>query len=559
MKHWERILRTLLVAAVAWPAIAVAAVPAAQIEADFKALDGYVVMQQDHEILIDLDHKSGLRVGDLVTVLGKSREVVHPATQKVLGKLEQVKGVLKVTQMRAGYSFTRLLTPKAKIRRGDRIRRYGAMRAVFWDYTGHGRELYQQLKRGLPDLKWRDYQTDQRNRPKQVAADSLQPDQLGFVLKADGLQVLDTEANLVRRYAATTAARPPTALPRAQASSKPAPAAAKPGLVNYGSADALGDLGGAIKMADMAPHGAGPLWAVTDGKQIRVYRSGTRLDLVYEGRRYPDQILSVKWYAPEPDVLYIVANAWSEVENRPAARILSWQSDRLQTVKDHIPLILGAFDLDGDGRPETLLGQEFDPELFYGRRIKQLTIQGGKLETGRPGIELPQRFAVVGSRFADLDRDGSPEAIFVRQGILRIYSGKKVLYKSAKQMGGTLSVLTYKKNAGFVDFMLASAFFEVSPVTADIDGDGLLEILAIASDQPALKAPGISNRIKGSRLVVLKQQDGSFVKGTLGEPLDSAVQGLSISGRRVLYVASEPGSLFGGDGMSRLKALDLVR
>ncbi|MBW2409475.1 MAG: hypothetical protein JRF72_06715, partial [Deltaproteobacteria bacterium] len=103
---------------------------------DFGPIAGYVVMQEGGEFIIDLDASHGIRLGDIFAVVGPGKEIVHPVSQKVLGRLETVKGVLKVTRLAGGYSFARALDESPAISRGDAIRRYALLPAIFWDYSG---------------------------------------------------------------------------------------------------------------------------------------------------------------------------------------------------------------------------------------------------------------------------------------------------------------------------------------------------------------------------------------------------------------------------------------
>jgi hypothetical protein len=233
--------------------------------------------------------------------------------------------------------------------------------------------------------------------------------------------------------------------------------------------------------------------------------------------------------------------------------------DRLDLVRDEIDRILGGFDLDGDGRPETLLGQRLDRVDFYGRDIKLLSLEGDRLRYAAPPLQLPHRFTVVGGAIADVTGNGHPETVFVRNGILYVYSGNQRIYASSKEMGGSLSNLTYAPDPKQKDFQLKVAFFEVAPIAHDLDGDGRLELLAVASDRPAVSSPGLGLRSDRYRLVVLKFQDGRFVKGRLKGEMDQAVQGLTVDDGRVLFVISEPDSLFGDKGYSHVLGYPLAR
>jgi hypothetical protein len=162
---------------------------------DFGPLAGYVVMEENSEFIIDLDAGHGIRLGDIFAVVGPGKEIVHPVTQKVLGKLETVKGILKVTRMGSGYSFARALDESPDVTRGDAIRRYALLPAIFWDYSGSGKPIYSKLREMLPQLKWREYHKTQQQRPTQSKPTAATANALTFIYAQDELVVRDPEFN----------------------------------------------------------------------------------------------------------------------------------------------------------------------------------------------------------------------------------------------------------------------------------------------------------------------------------------------------------------------------
>jgi len=271
----------------------------------------------------------------------------------------------------------------------------------------------------------------------------------------------------------------------------------------------------------------------------------------------PANILALQWWQPSAQADPLLAvNAW--YDNQLTAYLFRFRDDRLRVVQDNISYILGAFDLDGDRRPETLLGQRFDRKTFYGPFVKQLHLKDGRLARGKPSLDFPRRFTVLGSAVGDLTGDGKPETAFVSSGILWIYSGNERLYQTPKEMGGSLSYVTYEVDPQMKDFQLNNAFLEVPPVAADLDGDGRSELLAVASDRPFVVAPGLGLRAGKMQLNVIDFRDGRFVKGTLGEMLDLAIQGVAVADNEILFVGSEPGSLL-KKGNSHLLAYSLAQ
>jgi hypothetical protein len=108
-------------------------------------------------------------------------------------------------------------------------------------------------------------------------------------------------------------------------------------------------------------------------------------------------------------------------------------------------------------------------------------------------------------------------------------------------MGGSLSVLTYDVNPGAKDRLFTTAAFEVPPVAVDLDGDGRVELVAIASEGSGPLGSGI----RKSWLATLAYRDGRFVRGTLGPELETPLQGLYSSRSGIFVVATGAPSQWG--------------
>jgi hypothetical protein len=321
----------------------------------------------------------------------------------------------------------------------------------------------------------------------------------------------------------------------------------------------VGNLTGVTVMSDFAKHKGQLLLATTDGKDIKVYSVAEALSLIAEADTgYIAQILSVQWWQPAAGDIYLVASTWNGT--RVQSAIFELQDNRLISVDENLGYLLGSFDQDGNGSKELLIGQESNVRDFFGPSYYQIALAGGKVSTTPWGMELPRRFPVQGSLFADVTGDGQVETIFIRDNLLYIFQGDLQLYKSPKIIGGSLSIDSYETNVNNPqDPVMDYASFDVCPVAVDLDGDGIKEIVAVASERSLLNSPGIGPGVQKSWLAVVKFRGNMFVKGTLGAEVDTPIQGLAIEQDRVLFVASEPSSLLGEGGASHLLSYELQR
>lgn len=556
---------TLLAACVllltAGPAIAGTVEDLAQ---DLKPVSGYVVLPVQGEFLIDLDASKGVAVGDLFAVVQPGEKIVHPVTGAVLGTLDVRKGLLQVTQVKTGYSQARPVGAAGQIARGDQIRRFENLQATFWDYTGKGEAFFAQVKEALPALNWQDYAAAQASRPAQPAAPAAAGLDLLLVLDGNKLTVRDGSFGILRAYPSPAGMQPAVSAPLQSAAPyklEAAPQALTVSGVRYEATfpgfKSLGALGFAAVMGDFLEVDGQLLLAATDGKTIKLLEVGEAMSPLAEVMPSDlAQVLSLHWWQPAADQACLAVTGWKD--NKLSSSLYLFADGRLTLVKEFLPYLFGSFDRNGDGQRELLLTQSFDREMVWGTLIREGRLAGRNFTTQDLSFELPPRFTVGGSLMADLTGDGKPETVFIRGGLLYIYAGTKQLYKSPKMMGGTLSRFLFEEQPYARETEMNYAAFEVPPVAADLDGDGRLELLAIASDTGMLAAPGLTPGVRKSWLAVLKKRDGMFVKGTLGEELEVPLQGLAVAEDRVLFVATEAGSIFGKGGESQLLVFPLA-
>jgi hypothetical protein len=385
---------------------------------------------------------------------------------------------------------------------------------------------------------------------------------LTFIYAQNELVVRDPEFNALRRYhlgAAEMPATPKSKAPVATVPSRPPSTAGTPVIEpQFKQVQHVAELPKTSLMADFLFMDGHLMLASTDGEGIEIFKLTDRLEPVGSGRPpSPARILALKWWVPTASATpYLVVTTWQD--NAVVGLIFRLAANRLSPLPVRISRILGTFDLNADGEPETLLGQNFDGETFFGQHIKTLELSGDDIRTRSLDMKLPRRFPVLGSLLADLTGDGKLENAFIRNGILYIFSGKQRLYKSVKKMGGTLSFLTYDVDPSFQDPKTTTAAFEISPVAADVNADGRNELLASASERSILGSLRISSGLTRTWVSIFKYADGMITSGTLGEEFEMALQGITFNQQRLFLVATEPGDFTTQGYKSHLLAYSLA-
>lgn len=542
------------------------------VKKDFATVAGVVVMAAGDEYIIDLDGAQGLAAGDLLAVVESGGQIVHPLSGKVLGTLDATVAVLQVSRVQSGYSYARAISgDHGKIVAGTALQRFSHLSAVFRDEVGGQEVLSAELKAALPALQWQDGSS--------TVAD------LFFVATASGLQVRDQAQQLIRAYPlpqpvaavaapAVTAALPGSAVNYAAPVAAPLAVPALPGnnAIHYESSTALtGYTGSALTMefprfnkvgqfdkttimADFETVDGRLLMATTDSGAIQVFAVGETLAPVASGDSFTmGQILALSWYQPLSGEVYLAVTVWAD--KRIYSDLLQLQGNQLVAVISGYGTLLAGFDADNDGRSEWLLSQEFDRENFYGHRINALTVRANRFEAAAAPLRLPADFRIFGAVLADVTGDGQLESIFIRTNRLYIYQGDQQIYKSSKEIGASISSVTYDINPDAQNPMITSASCDVAPVVADLDGDGVVEIIAIAAEGNILQSVGASSAIDKSWLAVFKYRNGMVMKGTLGDKLERPLQGLAVQGDRALMVATDVGGLLDSSEASYVLAV----
>ncbi len=87
---------------------------------EFFERGGVVVDRLDHRVILDLG-RDRVSVGEVFAVVREGKELVHPVTGKVIGKIEGEIGKVKVSEVEDRYSVAQILEDKG-IRRGDKVK-----------------------------------------------------------------------------------------------------------------------------------------------------------------------------------------------------------------------------------------------------------------------------------------------------------------------------------------------------------------------------------------------------------------------------------------------------
>ena len=544
-------------------AVTVSAATIDDIAKDMQPLEGAVVDTVSGQIIVNLGKESGVKKGDLFTVFRAGKKLIDPNTGKVLGRIESPAGVIDITRVEKIFSYARPEKKKGAIKRGDKVVRFKELTAAAEDKTGRAGHFLFQLRERLADLDWQD---DPKN------AD------LVFVRENNLLKVVDRKGKLLREYemSAPVAAVPAAAPAAPPAGNRYAPVYAAGAA---GGMAAVAGAGGKIRY-DMQTYGynqAGVLPYSAIMGDFTELNGQEYLTVIREHDVYVYQLqeqglqqiarfnvplvklISVCWWQPAGGGDYVAATGFDQDAQQISSMVLRFSGNALKPVQQELPYILNSNDVDGNGTPEMLLGQEFDQDVFFGRGIRQLSLAGNRIKSNRYGGPLPSSFRVTGGTVFMQSRNAPTTAAYVVANKLHIAEGGRDVYTSGKEMGGSVSAVRYEQNPDDINPLFSTANIEIRPLAVDIDNDGNREILVPSADLSVFSSVGGANTIKKTWVSVLKRTGvGSYMKGKIGGNYDQYIQAMGSANNTLYLLTVDPGGIFSDSrGSSRLLVLPL--
>lgn len=544
-----RLMMVMLILAVAC-VVSAASLPIA-VENDFKPLKGVVIGQEGDGWLIDVGREQGVHEGDLFSAIDPGKPVVHPQTGEVLGSMQRVTGLLQVIWVQPRFSQVRKISGVGPLALGAEVRRYDGLTAIFIDETETGEQLYMTLRDTLGQLRWLGY--------RKAAGTHAAPGdaaQLSFYWNSEGLKVLGLDQQPLRLYSAAGypgEVQPPSVgAPAATAATPavvppfvPAPAAASV-PVDYKD---LGQLPVLAHMAAFVRQENRLLLAVSDGNGWQVLDIETGAKVIAQSPKIVmGRIIGLQWWQPEAKgKLYLAVtkqtdeNASGNINRskRIESTLYRFAGDQPQIVRSVVANMVGSYDLDGDGRHETLLGQDLDRDITFGSRIRQYRPSGDEVVSSKADISLPIGFPVIGGLLCRLGGTEGLSSVWVKNRSLYVARKGKSASDVSGGMGGSLVSFSYDVNSDAVNRLFRTVSLEVAPICADLNGDGQSRIISTGSDVSLLPQFGVMPDIKKSWLVAVSYNGSKFRHQKIGPEIDdAAISGLAWDQNRLLMVVT---------------------
>jgi len=542
-----------------------------QVLALFPKVDGEILEVQGKTITLALGKKDGVLAGVELALYREGRELKHPKTGEVLGRTEQALGRMVVKEVFEAYS-TCALVEGAEVKPGDKARvSAGKVKLTVLSLVegvkdnlveAASQELVDALARtgrfqvGMGDALGVSLtqagvkrQDALEGRGLAEAAARLRVENLLLVsftrvggkpymdvrlFGFPGTSTLLTAAMFVpsqiraapkdQQFSAGRPRENQTGIPRRSLLARLLTGELDSGAYSAGEQSIplkeVAKLPFVIVSMDVAVSPVDKIARVvfTEGEKIYLYR------LTPEGQLEPEwtysagargRVFTVQLADLDGDgVFEVVANRYSPNPSMLLSSFILGQKDRKPVVLvDDVSEILYAVDAAGDGIKKTLWMQPFQQNGFFkAGDVTRMRLAKGKL-VAEARVRVPTTFRATGATFSNISGKTTRALAFIDEfNRMRITLESEDLWRSSSPLGTglpKLEVITQVERGG------RSYVYEPqpTPVSVDLDGDGVEEIIA-----PQNQLPG--------RLVVIYKGPAGFRFQTINSGFEGTVMAL---------------------------------
>jgi hypothetical protein len=532
-----------------------------EIVKELGTLEATVIKGPHGRYLINMGTIHNIKKGNLWTVYSTGEQVIEPVTGKKLGALPVPLAMCKVTRVEKHFSeiSVKCFKESCNIKSGITATRYREIKTMFYDVNGSSFRLYELIRANLPSLDWQGYQSIENS------ADVTQFPE-GVVIVADkGRVTIRSGGEILSIYDELTSARSlpqpaPTqsTLPvteTKEGDQKQEPVASPPGIMipglstnlkieNYRAVTSIDHIVDSVGIIE-SDGARRPYFIYLSNKTLYARAVGTGERYQYDYKGFGDVInMSLG-----PNGL-IALNIYVKGEGMES-QLLKFTKHGFTVLAKNIDYILEFLDMNGNGVNESLIGQEFDVESFFGSRVFRLSMDDSGRITQQDSIDVPTGFNLLGAIMADLDKNKIKETAYYNAG------GKLVVYEANKQKWESPSRFDPVKIM-LIDDMInksnAPKDVPVWPQSALFSSDHVLFAVVPANQTGIWSIVG--GRSKNGGLGVLCPGNGTYAFRLLTTKFQGPVQSIFMYDNE-LYIAVVEGNIFTGRGKTHIIAVPM--
>jgi hypothetical protein len=453
-----------------------------EIKKDFTPLSALIIGIEDNKIIIDKGKVQGVRPKDIFTVYKRGKKIVHPETEKTLGFLKEIIGKIEITDVEENFAIGRVIFQKEPFPVPTPIERFTDLKILIISEAQTPEEnLFLILKNTLPEsavtfnpnLKLRDLT------PQYLLSQQYD---IVFVVEEDIVKIFNYNLDLIRYYGTLSykKAIAPSTVTTTQKAYKPST-----GVFSINPPTILGKMKGEVFQVEFAD-------IDNDGSPEMIYFNSQGLFIV----RIKGALLAS--YTPKTGKIvnfslgpsgWIALNIFDESVGM-RSEILRYTEQGLIPVITNVNLILNFVDYTARGVKDTLIGQTFDSENFFGKEVYILKRENNQLIYATQ-LKVSPDYKNIGSAFVDLDGDGSPEIInYTSDGKLAVYKDSNIVWVSPYPVANHFYEIKLIKGKKGQEVVKKIVYPLITPVTADINKDGKLEALFVSANFPLESVKG---------------------------------------------------------------------
>jgi hypothetical protein len=447
-----------------------------EIKKDFTPLSALIIGIEDNKIIIDKGKVQGVRPKDIFTVYKRGKKIVHPETEKTLGFLKEIIGKIEITDVEENFAIGRVIFQKEPFPVPTPIERFTDLKIlIISENQTPDENLFLILKNTLPEsavtfnpnLKLRDLT------PQYLLSQQYD---IVFVVEEDIVKIFNYNLDLIRYYGTLSYKKTiaPSTVTTTQKAYKPST-----GVFSINPPTILGKMKGEVFQVEFAD-------IDNDGSPEMIYFNSQGLFIV----RIKGALLAS--YTPKTGKIvnfsigpsgWIALNIFDESVGM-RSEILRYTEQGLTPVITNVNLILNFVDYTARGVKDTLIGQTFDSENFFGKEVYILKRENNQLIYATQ-LKVPSDYKNIGSAFVDLDGDGSPEIInYTSDGKLAVYKDSNIVWISPYPIANHFYEIKLIKGKKGQEVVKKIVYPLITPVIADINKDGKLEVLFVSTNFP---------------------------------------------------------------------------
>lgn len=541
--------------------VCAANIPVNKIVKELSTLKATVIKGQDGKYFINKGADNNVKKGNLFTLYKTGEQVIDPVTGKKLGNVQVSLGICKVTRVEKQFSeiSVKCFKESCSIKSGMVAKRYQGIKAVFFDVNGTSFYLYKTIRAKLPSLDWQGYHSIEKSSNTEQITDGVV-----IVVNKENITIWSGgEILLLNDEIASAGKLPP---PLIHKTTSPVTAAGKsnlkqkavtspPGIMvpgiredlkveTYRSVTTINHM--VTNLGIIVPDGTNtPYFVYLSGKTLYARAVSGKKKYQYLVRGFGDVINM----SMGPNGL-IACNVFVK-DSGMESRILKFTANGFIVLAKDIDSILEFLDIDGDGINESLIGQDFDEDSFFGSGVFHLAIDDSGRITQNDAIHTPEGFNLFGSIMADLNGNKIKETAYYNPG------GKLVVYETNKQKWESQSPFDPIKNMLIDDMTNESNAPKSVPVWPQPvlfnSGDGLVVIMP--ANQTNIWGV-VGGRSKNGRLGLLYSNSDTYTFRLLDTKFQGPVQSVFVYNNE-LYIAVVEGNVFTGKGRTYILAVPI--